>query len=758
MESARPLPFKSAYERYVDTMAEITSLNIQLAMLETCSFTKLGEFARPFSVKFGPRGASAAPVARVAPRNVSIDHLYDENGVNVYERFLRSHMRLVALTKLAFGPCSVESIAAELALAESYMRAGLWKQCHDHVSTAEEMLNEDKGGSTRSPAGSPLKSPKSPIRPTPAAHATRTGDAQIHHARALFAKLSGKSSCLNDVGLCSRHDVVAAFRASEFFSLVQATKSSTATTSGFAALCDAHQADETLDAIDVGATGLVRWDQLVRYLHAQDKSFQMYLQHLERTIESDVMAALTSAFRDVQQQLAGDATSNPNLVSSSSVSSVLLAHGCVNVQRIGQYIKSPPTSNGSLQITWPELVEAASRVTTDIVRAGMQCKVALLHGRYHMKRGQVDDAIHWLRRAVAGQLVMVGHDSHDMVDYLVAMADALCLKHSQALQATKDAVDQGFDKWLASEVGAAACRSEALRILEEIQQHHKSKSMTGSRKGAKLPSKKEVEAMARQNLRDQHIKTHGPAPGSQNGTTSLYLDEATDLYMQVWALEEQHFGRQDANTAIAYAGLGNVYILRNEPDEAVGYYTKAIETFEAACDGGVPASAFLRMHLAKVYMHLQRNTDAMTLLHDAATFFKSHAAQFLDSETTRRDAAANAIDAWRGWLQLANSDTNTATPQIYRNMVEAAEIGYGEFSLETADAMVAQGRYLLSGVPHANAEDGEEALAAASYIMEIHYGVHDKRVRKLRQEVVSVGAQRRHGDQPTKSPPVPITS
>ncbi|RHZ00596.1 hypothetical protein DYB31_012201 [Aphanomyces astaci] len=590
MPPSTTLPFKSAYERYVDTVSEITSLNIQLAMLETCSHTKLGEFARPFSVRFGCKttgGGSHPPVAHLTPRTVSIDHLYDDNGVNLYERFLRSHMRLVAVTKLAFGPTSVECIGAELALAESYMRAGLWKQCHDHARVAEDILNEDDGVlNSLSPGGSsPLKSPSSMVK----GHASRTTDAQLHHARALFSKMGAAA------GLCSRHDIVAAFGGSDYFQLVQGTTFSGGSTNGFTALCDAQVADETLDAIDVDATGF---------------SVQTSLDEINTT---------------------------SHLVSSGSISDVLLTHNSADVQRIGHYVKSPPTAQGALQITWPELVEAASRATTNAARAGMQCKTLLLYGRYHMKRGQVDDAILWLRRAVAGQVVVVGRDNHDM---------------------------------------------------------------------------------------------------------------ATELYVHVWTLEEQHYGRQDANTAIAYAGLGNVYILRYEPNEAVGYYTKAIDTFEAACDGAVPASAFLRMHLAKVHMHLQRKVDAMTLLHEAATFFKSHASQFLDSETTRRDAAANAIDAWRGWLQLANGDAHVDTPSIYRNMVEAAEIGYGEFSVEAADAMVAEGHYLLNV---GNTDKGEEALTAASYIMEIHYGIHDKRVRKLRQEVVSVGAKRKQGE-PSSSP------
>ncbi|RHZ03793.1 hypothetical protein DYB37_012109 [Aphanomyces astaci] len=576
MPPSTTLPFKSAYERYVDTVSEITSLNIQLAMLETCSHTKLGEFARPFSVRFGCKttgGGSHPPVAHLTPRTVSIDHLYDDNGVNLYERFLRSHMRLVAVTKLAFGPTSVECIGAELALAESYMRAGLWKQCHDHARVAEAILNEDDGVlNSLSPGGSsPLKSPSSMVK----WHASRTTDAQLHHARALFSKMGATA------GLCSRHDIVAAFGGSDYFQLVQGTTFSGGSTNGFTALCDAQVADETLDAIDVDATGF-----------------------------------------SVQTSL-DEINTSSHLVSSGSISDVLLTHNSADVQRIGHYVKSPPTAQGALQITWPELVEAASRATTNATRAGMQCKTFLLHGRYHMKRGQVDDAILWLRRAVAGQVVVVGRDNHDMT------------------------------------------------------------------------------------------------------------------------LEEQHYGRQDANTAIAYAGLGNVYILRNESNEAVGYYTKAIDTFVAASDGAVPASAFLRMYLAKVHMHLQRKVDAMTLLHEAATFFKSHASQFLDSETTRRDAATNAIDAWRGWLQLANGDAHVDTPSIYRNMAEAAEIGYGEFSVEAADAMVAEGHYLLNV---GNTDKGEEALTAASYIMEIHYGIHDKRVRKLRQEVVSVGAKRKQGE------------
>ncbi|KAF0687278.1 Aste57867_20966 [Aphanomyces stellatus] len=726
---AMPPPHKCAFERYEDTISEIGQLDIQLAMLEGCSHTKLGEFARPFAIRLKPHHAPppSSPVPShllLSPAHVSMRNLYDDDGVNLYERFLRAHMRLVPLTKLVFGPLSVEYIGAELALAVSYMRAGLWKQCHDHACTAEAIVKEQLDPVDAVPSVRSQDAKRAALFQT---ISTRRADAQLHHAFTIFARLDA-----NGDGRIARAELLAAIASNEYFDQLNTTKAS-AMPNAFAALCDPQLFEQTFDEIDTDASGALQWDEVVRYLHANDRAFQTYCQQLERTIPPDLLTALHAAFHE--PRMPGD-----------SLAQCLQASDLPSIQRIGDYMHALHMPHAP---SWPEMVEMACRAASDEVHAGLTCKIALLHGRYFMKRGQLDDALQWLRRAVSDHQAVVGHEHHAMADYYVALADALCLRHTQAQQQAKETAEARFDKWLASVDGLAAVRDEARRILDECYDDHGSLT----RPKNKRPTKKEADATARRHLREAQAKAdeHQQAATS---SSSPFLDEATELYVKVWTLHDAHYGREDTHTAIAYAGLGNVYILRNEPGDAVVYFTKAIETFEAACGGAsVPASAFLAMHVAKIHAHHHRPVDAMALLQHAARFFRDHAGKFHDSETTRRDAAANAIDAWRGWLQLAdiapNPPPHEAVWAVHRDLVQAAEIGYGEFSLEAGDARSGEGHF-LSQLGHEHHKDAEAALDAACYILEIHHGPNDKRVRKLRQEIVSLGAKRKQAE--TSSP------
>jgi hypothetical protein len=119
----------------------------------------------------------------------------------------------------------------------------------------------------------------------------------------------------------------------------------------------------------------------------------------------------------------------------------------------------------------------------------------------------------------------------------------------------------------------------------------------------------------------------------------------------------------------------------------------------------------------------------MALLNQAACYFRDRSKNFMDSKTTKRDCAANAIEAWHGWIQLAEKDCKYEVVmfQVYKNIADVAEIGYGELSFEVAESQVNLGMFLLNQGPE-KWEEAESCLESAAYILEIHYGAHYKRV------------------------------
>ncbi|CAK4702513.1 hypothetical protein LEN26_008622 [Aphanomyces euteiches] len=674
--------YKSVYERFVETQDDITQLAGQLAILESCGYTKLGEFARPFSIKFTNRAVSV-PTSPLSPTTVEIGHLYDGDGVNLYERFLRSHMRLVTLAKLVHGPLVVETARAELGLAEGYMRAGLWKQCHDHTRAADVIiLDIDKPHE------------KAALR-------------QLNRAHAVFAKLRRS-------GHVTRQELVAALSTKDFFTDLDKTST---VPSALASLRD--QTDQAGDAIE--------WSALVSHLHDQDSSFQSYCRLLEQLIPREVLSTLQQVY-----QTESDSDNDDKFVAS------LLAHDLVALQRLGELVND--VEDRPERLAWPEVVELACMSWNKVALESLKCKTALLHGRYHMKRGQVNDALEWIRQAVTSQKAIVGADKHSLVECYMALADALSLRQTQAVAQAKEAATLKFEAWLASPEGYLVIKDEAIRIMEATVSFNSTSPLhprSKKQKAKKIPSKKEAEAIARRQLRDKQAQ-------ATISVSSAYLDEALDLYRQVFVLEQDHFRQADVHIAMAYTSLGNVHMTRQEPDDAVKYLTLAIEMFESACGSAVPASAFLRMHVAKIHAHFDRHEAACNLLEEAASFFHDLAETFGDSETTRRDAATNAIDAWRGWLDLAVDKDVADIGAIHRKVVQAAELGYGQFSVEAADALVAEGHFWLDHEDQGAA--AENALDAARYILEIHYGPNDKRVRKLRQEVAAIAAKARPSD------------
>ncbi|EQC39923.1 hypothetical protein SDRG_02579 [Saprolegnia diclina VS20] len=688
--------------RYEETLAEIARLDVQLQTLETCSHNKLGEFARPLTIKMA--GAWRVDTSTLSPTHVSIGHLYDASGMTLYERFLRAHMRLVALSALVYGTESVAVVRATLALATSYLRAGLWKQCAEHAQAADALLQR-----LAPQASQPTES-----------ISTRQMDGQLQAAFALFRALD-----VNGDGVVSRHELLTALATNDFFTRLRA-KAHTLP-NAFGALLDPTQLDAVFSAVDADNSGSIQWREVVRYLHGHDKAFQGYCAQLERALPPSLVAALHQAYHGVES----DAT-------RTRIAEALSLESDCHTSLVADYLRHHEDEDENPDervVTWPEVLEIACRSQRASMFTGLRPRIALLLGRCHMKRGQIEDATACLRKAVDEAQATLGPEHHSMVEYYVALADVLVLRHTQALQVAKDLAATRFDKWLSTPEGAQRIRTEAIKLLNDANEAKQ-----------KLPTKRDAEAEARRYLQSLHDRREA----QRKPDSTPFLDEATELCTKVWSMEQTQYGNEHVHAAIALAGLGNVYIVRDDPTTAVTYFSQAIAAFEAACHGSVPAAAFLRMHVAKVYVHMKKSAEAVDLLQEAATFFTSHAAKFLDADTTRRDCAANAIDAWQGWLDLAAYESPEVVHGVYLGIVEAATIGYGEFSLEVADAQMNLGHYLLKQRRELHG-DGEVALEAACYILEVHHGLHDKRVRRLKQEVHAAAAKRKHGDDSPES-------
>ncbi|KDO23167.1 hypothetical protein SPRG_09975 [Saprolegnia parasitica CBS 223.65] len=688
--------------RYEETLAEITRLDVQLQTLETCSHNKLGEFARPLAIKVA--GAWRVDTSTLAPTHVSIGHLYDASGMTLYERFLRAHMRLVALSALVYGADSVAVVRATLQLATSYLRAGLWKQCAEHAQAADALLQR-----LTPPASQRTES-----------ISTRQMDGQLQAAFALFRALD-----VNGDGAVSRHELLTALATNDFFTQLRA-KAHTLP-NAFGALLDPTQLESVFRAVDADKSGSIQWREVFRYLHGHDKAFQGYCAQLERTLPPTLVTALRQAYQRVESH-----------ATRSRIADALALEGDRPMSSVADYLRRNDDADDEGVVTWPEVLEIACRSQHASVFASLRPRIDLLLGRQapgFNRRGQIEDATACLRKAVDGAQLTLGPEHPAMVEYYVALSDVLVLRHTQALQVAKDVAAARFDKWLATPEGAQRIRAEAIARLHDANEAKE-----------KLPTKRDAEADARRYLQSLHDRREA----QRKPESTPFLDEATELCTKVWSMEQTQYGNEHVHAAIALAGLGNVYIVRDDPTTAVTYFLQAIAAFEAACHGGVPAAAFLRMHVAKVYVHMKKTAEAMDLLQDAATFFTEHAAKFLDADTTRRDCAANAMDAWQGWLDLAAYESPDVVHGVYVGIVEAATIGYGEFSLEVADAQTNLGHYLLKQRRELHG-DGEVALEAACYILQVHHGLHDKRVRRLKQEVLAAAAKRKHGDDSPES-------
>lgn len=251
------------------------------------------------------------------------------------------------------------------------------------------------------------------------------------------------------------------------------------------------------------------------------------------------------------------------------------------------------------------------------------------------------------------------------------------------------------------------------------------------------------------------------------------MDEALENCSKAWELQERHFGREHVTTAAVHVALAQVHLLRSGNEdrttsseeakdaitEAIRCFSAAIDIYENACSGAVPASAFLHLELAKLYQQDQlKQNKARAKYELVARFFATFSTEFAGSESTKRECSALVLDAFRQWLTLSRNDLNTSLEDqrvVLSEMYDVSVNGYGEFSLEACESAAELARMLHriatsresqrspSSENHDKLRTATKLLRTATYIAESLLGANDRRSCKLRKDANEIETQMR---------------
>ncbi|GLD91836.1 hypothetical protein PINS_up000369 [Pythium insidiosum] len=727
-----PLPPE---QRLTAALEECGRLDRELRVIEASGHARIGAFARPLAsqqrCKKLAQSAKEDPLEHLPEDPLSADlyvddddvtadpyfhRFFDCEGRTLYEQLLRGRMRVLALAKMVYTRDSAQYIEAETEIVDVYTRMNLWKQAHMHAMITHNLLRaRDETAAAQRLAMlrvcGPLLSDNQ--RSDASGLDVLVLFLEYCYAQQLDPERNGQL-VLSDLSLA-----VASW-----------TTGDTSTTAVSAAVLEPSNLKELF-----GAAPYLHWQQLLLRLERQSALFQDDLRDAASLLPPAIHATFEDAFGSLDPSGFGVVPLRSLIV---SLDAAVLSHDdaiamcavCEVLRRHDRRVQQPSiTWSETLLLSRAALLAASKEDTEDPTRE-LRPRLKLFFGRFALRKGRVDDAQRYLRVAIVEAEQLLGTDDSALVNYYLAMAEALAVRSTQLAATAKQQAVELAESWLSSTEGTRRLRAKALEIIDD----------TARRSGSTIAtmSKRDAEAQARTVLLEEYAALSLVRPDP------AIMDEAIEFCTKAWTVQEKTSGRDHVTAATIHVALAQVHAMREDVVESVRSYELAIDIYERCCNGPVPASALLRLEIATLYQqHEKENAEyrglALAALENVATFFHSFALDFASTDVTRRESCAKAVDAWRRWLEIAAKRcTLEQHQQILSNLHIATVDGYGEFSLqaaatgkELAELLVRTGQLGLA----------EQHLRMVKYILDAHFGPSDRRSRQVKRELVELSSQ-----------------
>eukprot|EP00644_Phytophthora_capsici_P005750 jgi/Phyca11/4500/fgenesh1_pm.PHYCAscaffold_2_\ len=659
------------------------------------------------------------------------------------EQLLRGRMRVLALVKLVHGQHGIDKAHAELELAEAYARMNLWKQAEVHASCAANLLREIESQMENLTSSKGQKDNGKLLQVA----------LEFCYEAQCDESSRGRVGGEELVAFCNKDPQVS--RQNQ--------------------LLAAAFSRESLEKV-FGAEPTLHWQQMLLRLEEMSQELHQHLTFVSARLPPGVAQMLNALFVSLDTAEDGIApfhtfldrlqTANTDLSSRKSSAASYIQTLCTTLQRVLNRVSYH-------SISWTEVLTLgansnirlpSSDESSDASPPALLARVKLLLSRVYLRRGRLEEAVRYVQSAVVSR-EKINTEGSDLVHFYLVAAEAQARRGRQLRILGQQARRDRAEKWLQTTEGSRHLRS---RALEEVE--------LASGTGNPLLSKKEAEARARTVL-IQELTVSAPPTLTINRPSSDYealarslMEEALENCSKAWELQESHFGRDHISTAAVHVTLAQVHLLRSnegwktteeneEITEAVRSFSAAIEIFENACSGIVPASAFLHLELAKLYQQDRHNQDKSRSEYElVGRFFATFSNEFQGSESTKRECSTLALDAFRQWLALSRSNSSVSLDDqrlVLEEMHSVSVNGYGEFSIEACEssaelarmlhrlATSRQGRREPQSEIQEKLRTATKLLRSASYIAESLLGANDRRTRKIRKDANDIETQMR---------------
>ncbi|DAZ99821.1 TPA: hypothetical protein N0F65_001330 [Lagenidium giganteum] len=715
--------YKPPEDRLVDAYAECAELDRELKIIEHAGHARMGIFAKPLldaSIKKNTNQPAEALSVQVVEEECSdpfYQRFYDEQGRSMFELLLRARMRILALAKLIHGHKSVPFILAEIELAEAYARINLWKQGHVHIANAIEVLRCVDAGRMEEESTAQMANGNISKGPNKQRVAGAKDGLLFLRVLEYFYQLQADHE--------SRGQLECSVFASEVEEWKEQDRKQLYSNFDPAdGVVMVFQTKHIEDLFDAAGTPTMHWQQFLIQLEQNNPLFKQYVRSVEALLPQITLNALKSTFAALD-------TSRDGLVSLHAL--IVRIQGLVDhdiyFKTLSEKLQALSDRVTSQFVSWSEILEHGRdrRLFHDDAQE-LRPRLKLFMGRYYLKKGQLEDAVRQTQLAIAEAESVFGTETAVLVEYYLVIAEALSVRFKQqSVMAQQTALDTA-ERWLQSVEGSRGLRSKAIQLIDE----------ECDRSGTIL-TKKEAEERARESMLREYAALSVVKPDI------AMMDDAIEYCTKAWSLQESSCGREHITTAVIHVTLAQIYLIKAEPMETIRYFNKAIEIFENSCNGPVPASAYLRLEIAKVYHQQQDHANARQVYMEVGDFFHSFAQEFLGCDATRRDVCVLAVEAWKYWLQLSAHATLEEQRQVQRKIHQATIDGFGEFAVETADSARDLGLFLQK---MGQLKPAEKYLKLACYIIESHFGTNDRRYRKLKKSVMDVIGQQKNAFSP----------